>query len=155
MIYTPQTNGVIALLRAGAQVDTLDANGMTALHVAASNSSATVFNLLIRHSAFVDSPRSHDGRTALHFAAAAHLGDVTNRIALLLEAGADPSAQDKQGWTPLHLATQQNSPEAAKVLLEHGASLNVTNAAGQRPFDLLRVPTNEFFAPTGPRGSGF
>eukprot|EP00960_Hanusia_phi_P027671 746948-Hanusia_phi.AAC.6 len=46
-----------------------------------------------------------------------------------------PSLHDKNdgGNTPLHLATWMNKKEAAKLLVQHGAPVNVRNRAGQHP----------------------
>ena len=35
------------------------------------------------------------------------------------------------GWTPLHAAACFESPDAAKLLLERGAAINVTNNQGK------------------------
>lgn len=42
----------------------------------------------------------------------------------LLNAGADVSIRNKEGWTPLREAVAQDRPEAVKILLEHGADVH-------------------------------
>jgi ankyrin repeat protein len=51
-------------------------------------------------------------------AAAAHDHET---MRLLLEAGADPDAQQKGGFTPLHEAAHSDDVEMARLLLEHEA----------------------------------
>jgi ankyrin repeat protein len=64
---------------------------------------------------------------------------------MLIERGADPTAQDNKGETPLHVVSNpplwpQVSPhkyaEVAHMLLEHGADVNARNIYGLTPFFL-------------------
>ncbi len=48
----------------------------------------------------------------------------------------DVNAVNKEGETPLILATPENSVEAVKLLLEHGADVNVVNKKGETPLIL-------------------
>jgi uncharacterized protein len=52
---------------------------------------------------------------------------------LLLEAGVDVNATDRQGWTALHYAAQDYRVEIARQLLEHGAQVNARDAHGNTP----------------------
>ena len=55
----------------------------------------------------------------------------------MLELGADPNPQDKQGNTPMHrLAQRGTGREFARLLLEHGADLSIRNVKGETPMDL-------------------
>ncbi|CAG0910827.1 unnamed protein product, partial [Cyprideis torosa] len=58
---------------------------------------------------FMDSPHPETGATALHVAAAKGYLEV---IRVLLLGGADPDAQDFEGWTPLHAAAHWAQREA-------------------------------------------
>jgi ankyrin repeat protein len=64
---------------------------------------------------------------------------------MLIERGADLTAQNNRGETPLHLASApsiwarispQKFAEVANMLLEHGADDNVQNKNGLTPFVL-------------------
>jgi ankyrin repeat protein len=57
-------------------------------------------------------------------------------IRLLLEAGADVHAQDKNGATPLHRAVRTRCTAAVKCLLDAGAKATVRNKPGSTPFHL-------------------
>jgi ankyrin repeat protein len=46
---------------------------------------------------------------------------------MLIERGADVSAQDKDGRTPMHLASQAGVLEAFRMLLVHGADASAQN----------------------------
>jgi uncharacterized protein len=50
--------------------------------------------------------------------------DQRKRIQILLKAGADVHATDKNGVTALHHAVRFRSPTAVKTLIEHGANVN-------------------------------
>ena len=60
-------------------------------------------------------------RTELHYACVD--GNV-QKIRSLLDAGADPSASDANGWTPLHFAAQANCAEGARLLIDAGAAID-------------------------------
>ena len=68
-----------------------------------------------------------DWNTATFFEAA-EVSDLTR----CLQAGADPNARDKRGWTPLHLAAMSATGEVVTALLEAGANLEA-RGDGQTP----------------------
>src|SRR5205814_4668144 len=57
-------------------------------------------------------------------------------IRVLLGAGADINAADKNGATPLHRAVRTRSAAAAKFLLKSGADPSIRNKPGSTPFHL-------------------
>ncbi len=72
------------------------------------------------------------GSTAL--SSAALLGH-TEVIALLLKAGADVNAMNRDGSTPLHNAAFLGQYEAAELLLDNGAEVNIRNGDGATPLE--------------------
>ena len=44
--------------------------------------------------------------------------------------------QNNAGYTPLHLAVYKRSNQAVRLLLEHGADVNVRNISGDTPSQL-------------------
>jgi GA-binding protein transcription factor beta len=77
--------------------------------------------------------RDTDGSTPLHCAAwKGHL----EIVALLLEAGADVNAQNRNehwGTTPLHAAAHSNQAGIVQLLIEHGAEVNARDLNGKTP----------------------
>lgn len=70
------------------------------------------------------------GRTELHYAAIN--GDAV-LSAEQLKAGADPNAQDDNGWTPLHFAAQESSISVVRLLIDAGANVDVRDSFGNSP----------------------
>ncbi|GAB5487601.1 MAG: hypothetical protein Pars2KO_11710 [Parasphingorhabdus sp.] len=68
------------------------------------------------------------GETALHIVVARR--DAT-WLTFLLQKGANPNIRDKQGMTPLIMATQLRFIEGVKVLLAKKAKVNETNNQGE------------------------
>ena len=69
-------------------------------------------------------------------------------LMVLLEAGADVNARDKNGSTLLMAAAQQNTnPEALTVLLEAGADAKAKDKKGKTALDYVRE--NEKLKGTG------
>ena len=57
---------------------------------------------------------------------------------LLLEHGANPNAEDNEGWTPLHLASSDGHTTIVRLLLDRGASADMKNNKGR---NTLQVAT--------------
>lgn len=54
---------------------------------------------------------------------------------MLLDCGADPDLGTKRGFTPLHIATNNNNPDICELLLDYGADPNRYNLSGRFPPD--------------------
>jgi uncharacterized protein len=70
------------------------------------------------------------GRTPLHYAAVN--GDF-NALLRLLESGSPIDAQDDNGWTALHFATQDRHTKLVEELLRRSANPNLVNSHGNSP----------------------
>ena len=97
---------VRAALEAGADPTQVDANGRTALMVAAMHASPAALEALLEHAAPVDQ-RAADGTTALMLALR-HARTAESAL-LLLNAGANPTLVDAAGNGVLHYADQNGA----------------------------------------------
>lgn len=107
------------LIEQGANVESSDASGMTALHFAARNGATEVLNLLLNAKADIDR-RSSLGQTPLQLASA-H-GKV-EAVSLLLMRGSGVNEADKEKWTALHNASYNGHESVVETLLQNGASV--------------------------------
>jgi ankyrin repeat protein len=62
-------------------------------------------------------------------------------IRLLLDHGADPNvrAREDDGLAPLHRASHSGRIERARLLVEHGASIETEDNYGRTPVDYARA----------------
>jgi len=114
-------DAVRALLKDGADVNTAQADGMTALHWAAQKGDVELAKLLLFASANLRATTRIGGYTPLLIAS--KNGDAA-MIGALLEGGADPSNQTTNGTTALMLASAAGKADAVTALLDKGANVN-------------------------------
>jgi ankyrin repeat protein len=74
--------------------------------------------LVTQHSQDVHSRGFDDKLAPLHLASRQGHEDASR---VLLEHGADVTANDKDGWNPLHMALYEGHVELVRILIEHGA----------------------------------
>ncbi|KAI1384071.1 ankyrin repeat-containing domain protein [Hypoxylon trugodes] len=118
------------LLQYGASCNFADPGGMTALHNAASRGFNQEVDLLLNEK-FGGNPNivDNDCFTPLHHAINGGNADM-EVVRALMRAGANIEAQDKDGRTPLMLATQLGHEELVRGLLEEGADAQARNKHG-------------------------
>ena len=73
-----------------------------------------------------------NGMTMLHWAV---IYNNYARVCILIESGANPDVQDKQGKTPLHLAVEIEAVEIVKFLLEYVKNVNPLDCNHNSPRD--------------------
>lgn len=114
-----------------ALLEAMDGMKNTPVIVAANDGELGVVRLLVQRGANIHAT-GHSGRTALHVAA---LMDFEVVAAFLLGSGAHASCKDKQGCTPLILASSRGLMGAVDVLVEHlrasGTDLEEGDAKGR------------------------
>lgn len=133
------------LVQDGADVNSGQADGATALHWAAYHGDAELAELLLEAGAD-PSAANRNGSTPLWLAASQ--GDAM-MIKTLLEGGANANEQLPLGRSPLMLAARAGSVDAVRVLLDHGADPNarenergtnaLTQAADQGHAEVIAV----------------
>ncbi|XP_043655302.1 uncharacterized protein LOC122621499 isoform X2 [Drosophila teissieri] len=121
---------VIALVKAGARVESSDKDGLTALHCAGSRGHTECIDTLIGLCGAPTDLIDSNGCTALHYAVTLGHADATAR---LLDLEADPNRQDRKGRTPAHCGCSKGQFETLKLLKERGANLWLRNAKGDLP----------------------
>ena len=124
---------VRSLLAQGADANTAQGDGMSALHWAAERGHAAVADVLLAAGAAVEAETRVGSYTPLHLASRGGHGPI---VLALLDAGADPNATTaNSGVTPLHLAAGAiGGAEAVSALLARGAEVDAREASsGQTP----------------------
>jgi len=139
--YYGTETGVELLLAAGADIDSRDQWGNSALMYASMQGNVDIGLMLVERGADVTFKRTaSDNWTALHMA--------SNKATLplvqaLLEAGADVSAMGSTGETALMAALLENNIDVAMFLVENGADVNNYYVTNNR--SLLHVACNLTF----------
>jgi len=118
---------VRTLLTGGADVNTTQVDGTTALHWAAYHDDAETAAVLVKAGANVNAANRY-GVPPLAIACTNGNAAV---VRLLLEAGADANATMKGGESVLMLAARAGSLDAVKALLVRGAKHDVRERRGQ------------------------
>jgi hypothetical protein len=115
----------------------------SALHVATAGHRVEIAKLLLDAGADPNSAQNHRRSGPLHYAADGYivskLWNEKNQVAmirLLLKAGAEINAQDKNGATPLHRAVRTRCAAAVQCLLYAGADPTIKNKPGSTAFHL-------------------
>ena len=117
------TKIVRALVMAKANVNSVDSDGDTALHICTLHGDAEWARILINAKADVNG-RNDKGRTPL--SNAAYEANV-EMVRMLLANGAKPDISEETQWTPLHFAAQflhKTTFETIRLLVEGGADVN-------------------------------
>lgn len=134
------------LLALNANPNLGDADGRTALHVAAATVNVAMLQLLLSAGAFVGVV-DKSGAAPLHFLAASRVGadqNVAEALASCLKAlterGADANARDECGDTPLHWAARETTDVALRTFLDNSAvDASIRNIDGESASDIARV----------------
>jgi len=129
-----QTNTLALLIRAGENVDHLDAYGFAPLHWASLRNATEAAAMLLDHAADINQP----------------IEAIDPDIAIMMGR----AGKDLNGDTPLHLAALCGNTSMVQLLLKSKADVNATNALSQTPLDrpdgsMPMTPTSIFMAQRG------
>ncbi|XP_022667541.1 ankyrin-2-like isoform X4 [Varroa destructor] len=120
---------VLEYLKGSIDINTSNANGLNALHLASKEGHVPVVKELLHRGAEVNAA-TKKGNTALHIASLAGQTDV---VRLLVEKGANVNAQSQNGFTPLYMAAQENHDAVVRLLLANNASQSLATEDGFTP----------------------
>ena len=119
-------DAVRSLLKQKADVNGAQGDGSTALHWAAYKDDFEMAKMLLASGADVKA-KTREGEITPFFMACSN-GDAA-MIEAMLKAGADANSVKSNGTTALMAAAGSGSADAVKVLLDHGAQVNVKESA--------------------------
>ena len=115
-----------SLVISGADVNSRDQNGITALMLAGQNGLEECVEWLVKAGADVNA-KDRQQDTVLH--KATFTGKV-NCMEILVKSGANVNAADESGTTPLMVAAHNGSEKCLKWLIMAGADVNATDKYG-------------------------
>ena len=124
------TQAIDILLRAGANVNSHDFEGLTTLHCSASRGHAKSLNTILMEKDIEIDATDTNGCSALFYAVT--LGHVECTEALI-QSGALINRQDMKGRTPAHCAAAKGILKSLKTLKNFGADLWIKNKRGDYP----------------------
>eukprot|EP00945_MAST-04E_sp_MAST-4E-sp1_P004111 g4111.t1 len=103
----------------GLDIELLNSQGKSLLHVAVTYNKPTIVSMLCEYASdLVDWPDKH-GNTPLH--TAGKYGKI-NCMKILLETAADPNILNRRGKTPYALARERSYRDCARLLKQYGGS---------------------------------
>ena len=127
----------IILINQISSINTPDANGTTALHLAAKKGKVHIVNTLLSKGADINA-KDKFGRIPLHLAVE-HAREESIISLLdrdLITRGISVNSVDKEGLSPLHKAAQQGCPKFVNMFLGRGADINIVDNKGETPLHL-------------------
>ena len=126
-----QLRTVELLVEIGVDLEVIDDDGFTSLHLSALKSHHLVVRALLNSNASTDPHDKFRDETPLHYAAECGNGKI---IESLLSAGASPNTRSRfLGKTPLHRAVNADNRRAIELLLAGGSVPDAEDASGKTP----------------------
>ncbi|XP_061780857.1 uncharacterized protein [Nerophis lumbriciformis] len=122
----------IERLAKSSDINKVDQQNRTPLHLACANGHARVVRFLVEKKANLNLGDNHN-RTALMKAVQ---GQHEQCVNILLENNANPNLMDRDGNTALHLASSFSSISTVILLLKKGVDIDPTNLEGLSPLAL-------------------
>lgn len=119
------------LLAKGADPNSRDTEGSTALQIAVEHEMTDIVKILLDNKA--DPNNVKDGSDPLLLKAASYLPNNPEIVKMLLEHGANPNVKQEDGTTILHQAAMYNKLELVQLALDKGADVDAKDKQGMTP----------------------
>ncbi len=128
-INEEENDRILALLDAGAQIHVIEIDALN----------ANIKAVIVKHKNELNEKLFSIAKGHNYSAISKIYGGATEEqvIQLLIAAGADISATDKQGLTPLHHAAAAGEVDVVSALIAAGAYINVKDNKGEVPYELF------------------
>ncbi|XP_069990950.1 ankyrin-2 isoform X50 [Penaeus vannamei] len=120
---------VLEFLKTNTDINTCNANGLNALHLASKEGHVSVVTELLQRGANVDAA-TKKGNTALHIASLAGQEEI---VKVLVQHQAMVNIQSQNGFTPLYMAAQENHDNVVRFLLANNANQSLATEDGFTP----------------------
>lgn len=117
------------LIKAGADVNLVDNQMRNPLHLATMMGNHRIVSLLVDRGASV-SQQDIDGAIPLHYACNSHI-ICLNELITAKESIAHINLQQKNGFSPLIIATLSDEPNIIELLIRCGAYVNIKDYRGR------------------------
>ncbi|XP_076327360.1 uncharacterized protein LOC143234139 isoform X6 [Tachypleus tridentatus] len=130
---------VLEYLKGNTDINTSNANGLNALHLASKEGHVNIVSELLKRGANVNAS-TKKGNTALHIACLAGQEAV---VKILIQSGANVNVQSQNGFTPLYMAAQENHDSVVRFLLANGANQSLATEDGFTPLAVALQQSHE------------
>lgn len=140
------SNGASYLIEHGAHLS-IKGEYISPLMSAVMNKHIEIVDILLDAGADPNFVDTSVNQSSLHVAASRNYPGIMTR---LINNGADVNKTDKNGLTPLHLASVYGKIEAAKLLLYHGADVTKTSIKGNTPLKIAKSNEMKLLLGTDP-----
>ncbi|XP_063225666.1 transient receptor potential channel pyrexia [Bacillus rossius redtenbacheri] len=131
---------VCMLLEHGAEADVRNIRGQTPLHLAAKAQSVDCVETLLKVGGCDVNTLDVDKRSPLHAAVCRTLL-AFEVVEVLISWRADVNAQDKYGYTPLHVAALNELAQCVETLIYHGADITARSKNGTTALSIITRKT--------------
>ncbi|XP_053670231.1 ankyrin repeat domain-containing protein 27-like [Anopheles nili] len=132
-----KSSDVSPTARQGVNLNAVNGEGYTALHVAAMHGNVEMVRLLLEQQVN-PTIRLKTGATALHLATRERRLRIVRMLLSRCHSADIVDLKDSRGDTPLHYAVEQNNLQLVQMLLDSGADRSIRNLQGKRPIDIAK-----------------
>ncbi|MGJ8726165.1 MAG: ankyrin repeat domain-containing protein [Roseibacillus sp.] len=124
------------LLKHGAQINSLDAEGTPLVEIAARNGQVSLVRNLIKRGVEFEGDQETEGTNEFHLSHVAAQAGEPELIEILARNGANLNVTNQFGENPIHIAVGSGSFDVLRPLFNEGVSLDRADGSGSTPVHL-------------------